>query len=138
MHNLIRPARFFALSLMSAALLAACGGGDDDERTPASLTLSKIGGFTHAGGETSAEITAFDPLSKRLFVVNGALGTVDVLDLKDPAARVAARVRRRGATIAPVSGIGSESSSLHWDPAAGQAIPFAAPRHAGGNAPPRP
>jgi hypothetical protein len=85
MHTLIRPARFFALSLMSVALLAACGGGDDAERTPASLTLSKIGGFTHEGGETSAEITAFDPLSKRLFVVNGALGTVDVLDLKDPA-----------------------------------------------------
>jgi hypothetical protein len=46
--------------------------------------------------------------------------------------------RRREATIAPAYGIGSESSSLHWDPAAGQAIPFAAPRHAGGNAPPRP
>ena len=43
----------------------------------------------------------------------------------NPAARVAARVRRREATIAPASGIGSESSSLHWDPAAGQAIPFA-------------
>jgi len=52
----------------------------------------------------------------------------------NPAARVAARVRRR----APVSGIGSESSSLHWDPAAGPAIPFAAPRHTGGNVPPRP
>lgn len=85
MHTLLRPARLFTLSLVSAALLAACGGGDD-ERTPSTLTLSKIGGFTHAGGETSAEITAFDPLSKRLFVVNGALSTVDVLDLKDPAA----------------------------------------------------
>lgn len=85
MRTLIRPARFFALSLVTAALLAACGGGDEEERTPASLTLSKIGGFTHTGGETSAEITAFDPGSKRLFVVNGALGTVDVLDLKDPA-----------------------------------------------------
>ena len=56
----------------------------------------------------------------------------------NPAARVAARVRRREATIASVSGIGSESSSLHWDPAAGPAIPFAAPRHAGSNVPPRP
>ena len=45
---------------------------------------------------------------------------------------------RREATIAPVSGIGSESSSLHWDPAAGPAIPFAAPRNTGGNVPPRP
>ncbi len=84
MRHLLRPARFFALSLVTSALLAACGGGDDEERTPTSLTLSKIGGYTHTGGETSAEITAFDPLSKRLFVVNGAQGTVDVLDLSDP------------------------------------------------------
>ena len=84
MQHLLRPARLFALSLVTTALLAACGGGDDEERTPTSLTLSKIGGYTHAGGETSAEITAFDPLSKRLFVVNGAQGTVDVLDLSDP------------------------------------------------------
>ena len=83
MPNFYRPARLFALSLVTTALLAACGGGDD-ERTPASLTLSKIGGFSHEGGEASAEITAYDPGSKRLFVVNGALGTVDVLDLKDP------------------------------------------------------
>ncbi|RYY83377.1 MAG: hypothetical protein EOO24_39025, partial [Comamonadaceae bacterium] len=54
------------------------------ERTPVSLTLEKIGGFTHTGGAASAEITAYDPLSKRLFTINGALGTVDVLDLSRP------------------------------------------------------
>ena len=49
-----------------------------------SLTLEKIGGFDgNAAG--AAEITAFDAASKRLFVVNGANGTVDVLDLSDPA-----------------------------------------------------
>lgn len=58
------------------------------ERTPAGFTLQKIGGFAHAGGVASAEITAYDPLSKRLFTINGALGTVDVLDLRDPAAPV--------------------------------------------------
>jgi DNA-binding beta-propeller fold protein YncE len=59
------------------------------ERTPAAFTMEKIGGFAHAGGVASAEIVAFDPLSKRLFTVNGALGTVDVLDLSNPAQPVA-------------------------------------------------
>lgn len=48
--------------------------------------MTRIGGFTHAGGVASAEITAYDPLSRRLFVVNGALGTVDVLSIANPAA----------------------------------------------------
>ncbi|PRP90218.1 hypothetical protein ENSA5_66790 [Enhygromyxa salina] len=34
--------------------------------------------------ESAAEITAFDPASARLFVVNGADASVDVLDLTDP------------------------------------------------------
>lgn len=53
------------------------------ERTPATLTLEKIGQYA-GGGAGASEITAFDPESHRLFVVNGALGTVDVLDLADP------------------------------------------------------
>jgi len=81
-------ATLFALSILTAAVLAACGGGDDApvEATPASLTLEKIGGFAHAGGASSAEITAYDALSKRLFVINGALASVDVLDFSNPTA----------------------------------------------------
>lgn len=87
--------RLFTASLLMTAVLAACGGGSDApspttppvvEATPVGLTLEKIGGYTHAGGLSSAEITAYDPLSKRLFVVNGALASVDVLDLSNPAA----------------------------------------------------
>lgn len=55
--------------------------------TPGTLTLQKIGEYA-GGGVGAAEITAFDPGTKRLFVVNGALGTVDVLDLTDPTAPV--------------------------------------------------
>lgn len=58
------------------------------EATPASLALEKIGGFEHSGGLSSAEITAYDPLSKRLFVINGALGSADVLSLANPASPV--------------------------------------------------
>ncbi len=70
------------------AVLAACGGSDEPvvatEPTPVSLALVKIGGFVHSGGLSSAEITAYDPLSKRLFVINGANASVDVLNLADP------------------------------------------------------
>jgi len=54
-----------------------------EEPTPASLTMSKIGGFD--GGVLGAsEITAYDSASRRLFVVNGSNGTVDVLDISNP------------------------------------------------------
>ena len=73
-------------SALSIGLLVACGGDGDAEATPLALTLSKIGGFTHTGGATSSEISAYDPASKRLFVVNGAQRTVEVLSLADPTA----------------------------------------------------
>lgn len=83
----IRPKpilRTLCISLACAGLLSACGGGDEPvEKTPASLSMSKIAGFTHTdgqGGAGAAEIVAHDPITKRLFVVNGAQGTVDVLD----------------------------------------------------------
>ncbi len=63
---------------------SSAAASSSSEATPASLNLRKIGGFQHDGGASSAEITAYDPASKRLFVVNGALGTVDVLNLADP------------------------------------------------------
>jgi DNA-binding beta-propeller fold protein YncE len=78
---------FFALSavLTSAMIVVACGGDSSpDDPTPAGLTLAKIGGF-EGGALGASEITAYDAASKRLFVVNGANGTVDVLDLSDPA-----------------------------------------------------
>lgn len=73
---------------LSLSLLAACGGGSDrpeDDLGPQVVKLVKIGGF-EGGALGAAEITAFDAGSKRLFVVNGANGTVDVLDLSNPAA----------------------------------------------------
>ncbi|KFI08862.1 alkaline phosphatase [Massilia sp. BSC265] len=72
--------------MLAAGLLAGCGGSDDDEElTPRTLTMEKIGSY-NGGKAGAAEITAFDAASKRLFVVNGANGTVDVLDLSTPSA----------------------------------------------------
>ncbi len=86
-----RPLRLLSASLLgsaallgSAVLLSACGGGDEiEEATPVSLSLAKIGGFD-GGAVGAAEITAYDASSKRLFIVNGSNGTLDVVDLSDP------------------------------------------------------
>jgi DNA-binding beta-propeller fold protein YncE len=82
------PSRVFLATLVMTAVLTACGGSDEPaavaEPTPVSLALTKIGGFAHSGGLSSAEITAYDPLSKRLFVINGANASVDVLNFSDP------------------------------------------------------
>lgn len=76
------------LAALTVGLMAGCLHSEDETptvATPVSLTLSKIGGF-EGGTPGAAEITAYDASSKRLFVVNGANGTVDVLDLANPAA----------------------------------------------------
>jgi hypothetical protein len=70
------------------ALLAACTDNTTEpapaEPTPTSFTLERIGGF-EGGSIGAAEIVAYDSASRRLFVVNGTAGTVDVLDLTNPA-----------------------------------------------------
>ena len=110
MMSIVPPVRrqvALTAMVLSFGLLAACGGGVDDApvdsaaadaasesavtaahhrgRSPVSLTLRKIGGYD-GGVEGAAEITAYDARSRRLFVVNGANSTVDVLDLSNPAA----------------------------------------------------
>ncbi len=72
--------------VLTACFLTACGGDDAPAApTPVSMALEKIGAYDGAV-LGAAEITAYDAASKRLFVVNGANGTVDVLDLANPAA----------------------------------------------------
>lgn len=83
--NLKKTLVYGVCSLSVLAALVACGGSDAVQQTPITLELTKLGGFTHQGGEGSAEITAYDAASKKLFVVNGALASLDVLDLTNPA-----------------------------------------------------
>lgn len=53
---------------------------------PDSISLVPLGGFQHGGfAEGAAEIPAYDPRTRRLFVVNAQAGRVDVLALGDPA-----------------------------------------------------
>ncbi len=88
-----RSQRHLLSLVFPLCLLAACGGDKIEIvpvptppiPTPISLALEKIGAYDGAA-LGAAEITAYDPASKRLFVVNGANGSVDVLDLANPAA----------------------------------------------------
>lgn len=97
LRSLPAHTRLFALNVLATALLAACGGSDGTpqaditpppavEATPLTVALEKIGSY--ATGEfvkSAAEITAYDAVSKRSFVVNALAGAVDVLDLSNPA-----------------------------------------------------
>ncbi len=107
-HQHLMPA-LLASALLAVATLSACGGDDDDtvvaiEPTPRTLGLEKIGGFDGAA-TGAAEITAYDAASKRLFVVNGANGTVDVLDLSTPTAPVKLGTLNVGALGASVNSV---------------------------------
>ncbi|WP_284699847.1 choice-of-anchor I family protein [Chitinolyticbacter albus] len=56
------------------------------EATPKAISLSLLGRFsTGVFAEGASEIPAFDPGSRRAFIVNAKKGVVEVLDLADPA-----------------------------------------------------
>jgi hypothetical protein len=95
-----------------AGTLMACGGNDNNRNhsssssssvasspvsssssssssvavvSPDAISLSFIGRYnTNVFGKSAAEIPAFDPASKRAFVVNAQAGELDVLDLTNP------------------------------------------------------
>jgi DNA-binding beta-propeller fold protein YncE len=109
-NRLFAPKSLLAITVLAAATLAACGGDDpvdDLDPTPRTLALEKIGGFD-GGVLGAAEITAYDSASKRLFVVNGANGTVDVLDLSNPSAP-----RKVGSIDVSALGAGVNSVAVH-------------------------
>ncbi|MEB3735510.1 choice-of-anchor I family protein [Halopseudomonas pachastrellae] len=88
----------WVLAATTTAMLAALAGcnsdSDNDDAvveppaavTPDSINLSFLGRYS-AGifAESAAEIPAFDPVNKRIFIVNAQKGAVDVLDATDPA-----------------------------------------------------
>ena len=76
-----------AVLAVALAITSLPGHGAGSEPTPKTLQLQKIGGFEHKTPDNKpalAEIPAYDPLSKRLVVVNGTTSSVDVLSLADP------------------------------------------------------
>ena len=73
------------LFLVLLALLFAPGGALGGGH----VSLVQVGEFrTGKFDEGAAEISAYDPGSRRLFVTNAHANTLDVLDLSDPASPV--------------------------------------------------
>ena len=72
-------------ALVGASLTLSPAYAAPASQEGAALTLTPIG--TYATGvfdEGASEIVAYDPASQRLFSVNAAATTVDILDLSDP------------------------------------------------------
>lgn len=79
--------QFIAAAAAFAALAATVAGANDAPLTLTRLSTFQTGYFNQGG----SEIPAYDALSRRAFVVNAGAGTIDVLDLRDPAAPVLLR-----------------------------------------------
>ncbi|MCC9623064.1 choice-of-anchor I family protein [Thalassospira sp. MA62] len=78
-----------------SVLLSACAANQHNAST--SMSTATVNGGAHSLeiipmgeyrtgmlDESAAEIPSFDPVSKRIFVVNGADKTVDILDMSNP------------------------------------------------------
>ena len=77
-----------ALKLVPIGLLLMLGFDPGPIRAQSGgITLTALGSYASGSFNVGAsEIGAYDPQSRRLFVVNGAHGTIDVLDISNPAA----------------------------------------------------
>ncbi len=76
--------RYALAAIMLTGSIGTAGANDFPE-TRNSLSLEPIG--TYATGVfdgSAAEIAAFDPTTKRVFVVNAEANAVDVLDIRNP------------------------------------------------------
>lgn len=86
----LRPVALAAVLALTLPLLAApANAGPPPGTGRPALEITELGRYTAPNAEFDAggaEIVAHDPRSQRLFVANGSEGTVDVLDLADPAA----------------------------------------------------
>jgi len=74
------------LLLAGVASIAILAGSGTLAEPSGSIRLEVAGTYsTGVYDEGAAEIPAYSALTKRLFVVNGAAETIDVLDVRDPA-----------------------------------------------------
>ncbi len=99
----VLPSRLTAITAVAALSFTVATSAEAPARPDVELTF--LGRFaTGSVGAGASEITAYDPATRRAFVVNAQAGTIDVLDIRDP------RAPRRAATLtAP----GANSVAVH-------------------------
>ncbi|MEJ7646449.1 MAG: choice-of-anchor I family protein [Chryseolinea sp.] len=64
--------------------LSSCQWFEDHKPHEEISKFTQIGNIALTGGETAAEISAFDQKTNRLFVVNAAKASIDVVNMEDP------------------------------------------------------
>lgn len=70
--------------LLSALLFAACNDPDGHGPHEQISLFTQIDEIELVGGETAAEISAYDSKTKRLFVINAVKPAIDVINMEDP------------------------------------------------------
>ncbi|NJO55229.1 MAG: hypothetical protein HC834_01505 [Rhodospirillales bacterium] len=85
----VAPRRWAAALTLAAGITLAAepvlASGFPFGRPDFDLKLKPLGTYaTGLFGESAAEIPAYDPLTRRVFVVSAATDAVDVLDIRDP------------------------------------------------------
>jgi DNA-binding beta-propeller fold protein YncE len=75
--------------MLTLMMAVACDDNDGPTINEDPGTFTELDEIELTGGETAAEISAYDPATKQLFVVNNANGSViDVIDFSTPTALV--------------------------------------------------
>ena len=127
--------KLFVRSTLAAALFGASSLAAAAPPVK-SITLELLGTYSQpdpaaAFDKSATEISAFDPASQQLFVTNGAEGTIDVLDLSNPAVPTLVRQLAVSGPLGSGSFIGDGANSVAFSDgvvaAAVQADPVTAP-----------
>lgn len=93
------------LAVVGLALSSVIAGAPAAVAVPKDGQVSFLGRYSSGTvGVSAAEIPAYDPLTRRVFVVNAQDGTVDMLDIRNPRAP-----RKVGSLTAP----GANSVAVH-------------------------
>lgn len=76
--------KFLPLFFTVCLTLSSCQLWEEKPRHEKISTFTQTDEIELAGGETAAEISAYDPLTKKLFVINAVKSSIDVVNMEDP------------------------------------------------------